>query len=98
MTIQINSCYRFRILKQIVDRVAPAGRDRQNARILIEPEGLNIDSRIFPYLVVNKRVEPDREHLLEYALAGAEALGLNSGLYVCHFEMLSRMTGQYHLR
>ena len=77
MTIQINRRDRLRILEKIVDRIASAGRDRQDARILVELESLHIDPRVFPNLVVNKRVEPDGEELLKYTLTRTETLSLN---------------------
>ena len=80
MTVKIDGGDRLRIFQKIVQRIASAGRDSKYARILVELEGLNINSRIFPDLVIDKRVKPNREQPLEYTLTRAEALSLNSGL------------------
>ena len=59
------------LVDQVVEDIAAAAGDREDARFGAHLQSLRVDPRVFPDLVVNKALEPEREHPLQHApLAG----------------------------
>ena len=87
--IEINRHDPFGLVHQIVEDIAAAAGDRQEARFRRESEGLGIDPGVLPDLVVDKALEPHREHALEHAPLAGQAMVVDGlpqvglGLGVC---------------
>jgi hypothetical protein len=75
MAVNVYRRYRLAVVEQVVDRITSPGRDGQHSRIAVQRECLGIDPRIFPDLVVDKGVKPDRKKSLEESPTGNEWAG-----------------------
>ena len=56
----------LRLVDEVVENVAAAAGDRHDPRSRPDAEGLSVDARILPDLVVDEALEPEGEHPLEH--------------------------------
>ena len=58
----------MRVFDEVVQRVASAGRNGKDPRVTVDLKCLDVDARVFPDLVIDKSVKPNREEFLEKSL------------------------------
>lgn len=72
--IQIDRDDLRRIGDQIIQEIASSGRDRNDAVVRFQIEGVEIDGGVFPYLVINEALEHKGENAFQGTTWGPPAL------------------------